>query len=403
MKHAEFIKLAGGGWLGRYLAAMEGMDNEMPLPFHLLSAMVVMGQLVGLRSWAMLDKSIEVFPNVNSLLLSPAGRCRRGEGTKMAIRVGRYAGVNVFEGKVTPEGLADELYQRASCLLYVEELSVLFSKKDYQRPIIPFLTKALLTGRAQFEERTRTGGARKTLRDINLSMLGTTAPDWFFDAMPEEAYGGGLMSRYLVCYLTDREVVHVDIDADGSYDDVLIKLGQELRAVTDALPAGKMRATPAAQRWFNEFYHANETREIADVRMEPHRNRKPANLMRVALILACSDGATGIEVGTLERAEALLAYLDPTLVAMWEHTDVAGNEVGRAEQRVVRVMRQRGGRIGHGAMMRELGKSVGAARSLRSVLEDMEQKGLIGRGCGVGEQRTWPPSGWAVKDIGDDT
>ena len=125
----DFLSLIPPSWIREYLVEMQTSKNEMPLPFHFLSACVVLGQMMGLETWATLARGVRIYPNVNTILLSPAGKCRRGEGTKITVKIAREAGVNILSGKTTPEGLSEELRQNGNLLLYVEELSMLLSKQ----------------------------------------------------------------------------------------------------------------------------------------------------------------------------------------------------------------------------------------------------------------------------------
>jgi len=396
-----FLQLVPQGWFRRYLETMVEFDNETPLPFHFLSVATVMGNILGLGTWATLAKGVRVYPNVNAMLLSPAGKCRRGEGTKLAARVARRAGVNVFAGKVTPEGLADEMRQNGSVLLYVEELAMLLGKREHQRAVVPFLTKALLHGEGQLEERTRGAGARITVPMVNLSMIATTAPEWFMTSMPEEAHGGGLMSRYLVCCLDDREVYHVDIDAEGDDDEVMTKLAGELRHVTEPPSmVGQVHSTKGAQAWFKDWYMRNEVRLMTDDRLEPHRNRAPANLLRVAVLLGVAQGREQLDEEILHAALKMLEWLEPTVWRLYATTDTLGGYVSKAEQRIIsRLSGEAGMAMLHPQLARLASKWFpDGVRGVKMCLEGMEEKGMVERVMreGTGRVVGWPPYGWRL-------
>jgi hypothetical protein len=372
---------------------MKAARNEMPMPFHFLSACVVIGQMLGLESWATLAQGVRVYPNVNALLLSPAGKCRRGEGTKLTAKIARQAGVHLLEGKTTPEGLLDELEESSDTLLYVEELSMLLTKQDFQRPIIAVITKLLLHGEGAVDLRTR-GVGRRSVPRVNLSALFTSAPDWFMQTIPEEAFGGGMMSRFLVCCLDERETFHIDIQADDEHSgSALTSLANRLKPIKD-LHKGRMTGTNEAQKWIVKWYMENETELVEDDRLGPHRNRKPANLLRLAMILAVSSGETKLTKPVLERTLAILDWLEPTLVKLYGMTEEIASVTAKGETRVLsKIMANANQRISHAALARScMSYFRGGAREFRNCLLGLQEKGLI---TAEGTATRWPPQYWA--------
>lgn len=404
-----FYDLVPDGWLKDYLSAMREAKNEMPLPFHFLAAACIIGQMLGLRVWATLGKGVRVYPNINVMLLSPAGQCRRGEGTKIAERVARGAGVNVISGKFTAEGLADELIDCGDTLAYVEELSMLFTKQEHQRPLIPALTKLLLHGEGPADLRTRQMGAKRSIPYVNLSALFTSAPDWFMTTIPEEAFGGGLMSRFIVCCLQQRDVFDINIQADdAAANEATNKLINGLIPIRDVLK-GHIVGTNEAQTWIYKWYLNNETAILPDERLGPHRNRKPANLLRIALILSASQGRTKpvLDVDMLQSAADILTWLEPTLHQLYGITDELAESVSKVETRVLRCIARVGGEILHSELVRNTlpyFKDYGKVRGLHDCLEGMIEKGLIEPKYKYGVTR-WPPQSWhlmpmLIKEVG---
>jgi hypothetical protein len=381
---------------------MVEMHSECPPAFHWLAIAAVVGNAVGFNTWAKLDKGVLVYPNINALLLGPAGRCRRGEGTKYAIKVARYAGLRVHEGKATPEGIADALVEDENLIFYVEEMSNAISKREHQRALVPFLTKALLNSGCPLDERTRGQGVINIPR-ANLSALFTSAPDWFLDTMPEEAYGGGLMSRFLTCYLPDRELIHTDPNAEGDDDKVFSELASGLNDIRASMPKGHLKLTPDAASWWRAWYDKNERVEVIDPRMDPHRNRAPANALRVATLLTITTGGGIIDKPTIEQAVQIVEWYMPTIWAMYGYTDTMGSAVGRLERRVVWELQRAGGEMLHRDLMIKVSSFVGRGGDSKAGLMMMVEKGIIEMIQKVGMPASWyPPSlGWRlVRDEG---
>lgn len=392
----EFLKLVPTGWLRSYLVAMDEAGNEMPLPFHFLAGCVVIGQIIGLEAWATLSKGVRIYPNINALLLAPAGKCRRGEGTKITVKIAERAGVNVLSGKATPEGLCTDLIDRGDQLLYVEELSMLMTKQDFQRPIIPVLTKLLLHGDGSLDMVTK-GLGRMSIPYINLSALFTSAPEWFMTTIPEEAFGGGMMSRFIVCCLQDRDRFSIDIQADDSAGQGMMDtLADGLRA-TRGILRGHIKGTSAANDWIKEWYLKNESAELDDSKLEPHRNRKPANLLRMAMILGAAAGRAELTRTKLEEALRVLDYMEPTLIQLYGETSPILSTMEPGERRILNYLRTQQTAVEHTLLARRCAPYFrGGAREMRHCLLGMVEKGIVTPEYTNGVI-SWPPRAWAFR------
>lgn len=394
--NSTFYSLVPKGWLRDYLDVMLEAKNEMPLPFHFLAGAALIGNTMGLNTWATLAKGVRVFPNINALLLSPAGKCRRGEGTKITTAIGRQAGINIFSGKITPEGLADELVDNGNLVLYVEELSMLLTKQDFQVPLISLLTKLLLHGDGPSEFRTRALGKRVQIPFVNLTALFTSAPDWFMTTIPREAYGGGLMSRFIVCCLDDREVYHIDIQSDDINGNALAKLASELDRLRSC-GSGYVRGTDDAQKWIEGWYDVNEKAPVDDDRVLPHRNRKPANLLRMALILARSQAELSLTKAHLENSLAILDWMEPTLIKLYGMTEEVANVMMGGERRILAKLRVAPeGTLTHTLLSRSCASYFrGGTQEMRRCLDGLIEKGLVEPVYKSGI-RCWPPKDWKL-------
>jgi len=400
LTNKEVLELVPSGYFHTYLRKMEEWNNEMPFIFHLMSIMVVLGNKLGFGIHGTLDRGVEIFPNINTILLSPAGKCRRGEGSKFAAKVARGLGMNVHEGRCTPEGLMDKLSSDVDVLLYVEELSVLFSKRDFLRDIIPFLTKVLLNSGGQIDELTRTNGVM-TAAKANLSCIFTTAPDWFLTTIPEEAFGGGLMSRFMPVYMPDREVIHVDIGAgrhglrDGS---VWSEFAMEMQKLVNFLPRGYMEPLGEAEEWFNNWYHDNENKVVDDDRMDPHRNRAPANVLRLAMILAVSNGEKKITKERCIQAEELHKRMEASTWQMYGYTDNKTRGVDSVRKRIYNVL-SKGVPMAHAEFLKKVLSYAKSMDKLKSVIGEMMEMGEMTMINKAGQKPgDYPPAFWQLTD-----
>src|SRR5574340_1125199 len=135
-------RLVPRGWFRELCEAWLTMHMEMPLQFAVLSGMVAMGNLIGYDAHARAGGT-KVYPNLNGLLASPAGLCRRSRGTEVVMNMADVAGCHVYRGKATREGLLDELVDYPRTLLYADEIAEVLNKREYQETITQFFASML--------------------------------------------------------------------------------------------------------------------------------------------------------------------------------------------------------------------------------------------------------------------
>jgi len=284
-------------------------------------------------------------------------------------------------------------------LFYVEELSMLFTKQDHQRHIIPELTKLLLHGDGPADMVTK-GGGHEEIPVVNLSALFTSAPEWFMTTIPHEAFGGGMMSRFLVCCLEDREIYSINIQAeDYKVKDTLERLAQGLKACNGILQ-GHIRGTDDAQEWVKTWYQHNETAEVEDERMLPHRNRKPANLLRIAMILSASARDTALTSTRLQQALGILDWLEPTLTKLYGLTSETVQAMEKGERRIMmKLTAVDGNELLHSDLVRGCSSYFqDGVGGMRKCILGLVEKGIVEPTYKNGMPR-WPPRKWKLNNI----
>jgi len=412
-----FIDLVPQGWLRTYCDTMIQWKHEMPIAMHYLSAVVAVGQLIGFKAYAQENNGSIVYPNINGMLLSPPGECRRGGGTSIAMEVARQAGASVFEAiKLTPEGLLDELRQKRNLLLYIEELSTVVNKRDYQQNMIPILT-AMLYGKPGMKmERNRTAGRKWELVDPNLSALLTSAPDWFKSTMPEEAFGGGFMSRFIVCYVERRDVVHLDLDASKAMENkrIIEDLARQLHATVIDGFEGAVELTDDAKVWMRKWYYEQRQKRLVDPNLQAHRNRFHSNLLRMSMIMGACSGKHILDIDILEGAERILSWYEGTMTKLFGYVDTLVNVMGGGAQRIVNTLRCADT---HTMEHRDMSRGclsyfkAGGTASMKHCLQGLVEQGIVvplppsemavtnGQyAAAVFKKGGWPPHGWRLAD-----
>lgn len=164
-----------------------------------------------------------LYPNLYVILVAPPRMCAKSTvidicedvfigmeqllqhvDSKLAFR----KKLNLHHSKITPEAINDllspettnedgEKLERGSEVSFIiSELTTFLGKQKYNVGLIDNLTK-LYDSRDIDDEMTR-GGGKNIFKNIYVTLFGGTTPDSFKNSIPEEAFGGGFMSRVIV-------------------------------------------------------------------------------------------------------------------------------------------------------------------------------------------------------------
>src|SRR5262245_25482454 len=207
----------------------------------------------------------------------------------------RKMGVDVVSEKTTPESLIDALnseppivdgkllVQRDSqAVLVAKELAVLLGKQKYNEGMIAILTD-LFDSPDEWTYKTRGKGEVK-LKNVTLTMLGASTPDWLITAIPQDAFGGGFMSCLLFVVQESTERCYpIPVPPPGH--DALVEELQRLKA-----QQGQIELSAQALSWYSLWYAASRKGIPEDEKMAGYLERKPDHLLRLAMILALSEG-----------------------------------------------------------------------------------------------------------------
>ena len=204
--------LPASGWLGKYVSFMK--ELEACPRFKFFSAACVLGATINNKvyihrgSEELLPK---LFPNVWVILLAPPGRGHKTSTINAALNCLYQAcpEVRILADKLTPESLVKALSEPSTAtdkirigprdatgIIKAPELSVFFGKQQYNQGLVSLITD-LYDFREEWAVETIMRG-RNTLKNICISILGGSTPDWLQKMLPEDAFTGGFMSRFVL-------------------------------------------------------------------------------------------------------------------------------------------------------------------------------------------------------------
>ena len=279
-------------WIDDYLEYTS--SQESPPLFHKWCGLSIIASVLNRRVW--LDRrdprGIVYFTNypgqLSVCLVAGAGRCKKSTAIGLASPFMKAANVKLFDGKITPEGLIDELISGGSppiMTIVASEMEVFLTKASYNDGMIGLLMKLI---DCESNDYKKSGGKTKITNPCLTLLMGTT-PFSMGKSIPPAAHGVGFLSRHVFVY-SDKPGGAQPLTANvGDIDPVNL-----YRAATDQTNlvlylgslsrlAGPFEWTTKAQQWFNNYY-TNYRNSIAS-EGEGYAQRRPDHLARVAMCL----------------------------------------------------------------------------------------------------------------------
>jgi hypothetical protein len=207
-----------------------------------------------------------------------------------------------------------------------------------------------------------------------------------------------MMSRIMCCYLPDREIFEVDLNAGEKNESYLNSLSCELRDILNSFPHGHIKATKEGAEWFKNWYIENEMKLVEDERLKPHRARAPATAVRLAILLAASCGEEILTKELLEQAIAINDWFIPTMWAMYGYTDEMSSGVGKLEKLVINKLKgQLEGTMLHHELLGQLRSRFKSKGQFVEVMENLVEMQIVEKLYKGGIEKDWPPLGWTLK------
>lgn len=345
------------------------------LPNHVLSFAGALTLLAALAGRKVKDPG-GTRPNLYVLALADSGSGKeqpRRVNKKIAAQLGfsDMIGDSIGSG----QGLEDALVQRPSMLYQVDEIDTLFNKiklKDAWSETLQGIllsifgsSDSFLVRRSLAVQRGRgaPAGGDAAVKQPNLVLLGTGIPHLFYDSLTKRSLENGLLARCLVLEAQDaaEPVEPLDEDIPGAILDfagAALREGMEfnLAAVnptprtvpfSDEAAAAALNYTRSTHRLKCELSAKGETGAAAIWARASEKAHK------LALLYALSEGFDK-PVITAEHYRLSIALVDHLTrrILFRAETSVHETDYEEQAQRVLRLLRARGGRLSHSALLK---------------------------------------------------
>lgn len=310
--------LPTSGWLGKYVRFMQ--ELEACVRFKFFSAACVLGATINNKVWihrGSEDLLPKLFPNIWVILLAPPGRGHKTSTINAALNCLYQAcpEVRILADKLTPESLVKSLSdpctpgekirigpRDATGIIKAPELSVFFGKAQYNQGLVSLITD-LYDFREEWAVETIMRG-RNTLKNICISILGGSTPDWLQKMLPEDAFTGGFMSRFVLVEMPPtyfKRKAFPEKKVQQGWDELV----EELREKQGL--HGEMSWTHQCAQYYQAYYE--NLKPSGDVQKDAYQEREAEQILRITMLLALSENRMHIEEGDFKLAQKIVGVL----------------------------------------------------------------------------------------------
>ena len=383
-----------------------GRGMESPTLFFVWNALWLLSTVLKREAWLRWYPN-KLYPNLYVLLVAPPALCRKSSSMHIALNLLRdlpnclpstvdsyKKSTQLITGKTTPEGLLTAMapdqkvfIQRnpdgspekmikvdkgSQLALSVSELAVFLGKQQYNSGLVTLLTD-LFDCKDADSEITRSNG-NKPLKDIYVTLFGAITPDGMKMSIPEEAFGGGFMSRVVIAYQDTPTKVYSIPKPMPNYpvwEDLRYKL-----AWIAMHAHGEYYLTPEAELFYDSWYRNWKAKMFSSPDNQHKDNRLDSLILRVALLMRVQEyrEGTDITIENIQDARRLLEYT----IHSGEHAleDIGATSYGKCYNAVRKYLTRRGA-----ATRRELSQYMSSrgitALEITSVVEQLVVEGVI--------------------------
>lgn len=257
-------------------------------------------------------------------LVGPSGS-RKSTAINLATSIlAEIPDVNILANKLSGPSLLDSLNRGMAAgpdgvirpadslgFIAAPELSVLLPKAQYVEEIIPILTDLFDAKKGPWTHTTRGHGKTELMSPMVTGLWGST-PDWLETNIPQNAYGGGFMSRIFFIWHPKTIKSNPLPETTSALARLRREILAELLWIHNTVD-GKFEWTDNAKKWYIQFYERwnNQVDEDSSPQRQGYNNRRPEHLVRLGMCLAVSENKNLIlDTEILEMANTALSLAE---------------------------------------------------------------------------------------------
>lgn len=398
------------GWIGGYL--LYAQENESPLAWHFWSAVTLIG--AACQRHVYLDRGAYcIWPNYYTILIGPSGSGKTiaiNMATDIIERVNfeleqdddwpEDRRIRLLPQTVTPLMLLSELKTgqvydtirgqvmgtrwKSSCgLIANDELTTIMGRTNFHSAKLVQIFTALYQCPDKWKDAAFMRGQLE-LRDVSLSALFGSAPEWIRDEVSEAMLKGGFINR---CIFSNRESGGTPRSKPGINDPIVANaLASQLVELVKA-PFMGMTMDEDAEKWFDDWYmNLKNAPKVYNINLEDSYTRKPMHVLKLGMILAISRNIHNrvIYRKDLELALALLDQEEKYLPKMFD--DFGATPESQREDFVLSIIKRHGTWMSRKEIGRATYKKMTGASSVDRILKSLRKRGALDHTVGKWRQ-----------------
>lgn len=298
-----------GDWLTGYL---EFCDNqEPPELFKTWTGISAICSVLQRKCWMVFES--QIYPNMYIVLVGPSAS-RKGTAMRPARKLLKNLGINMAAEAITREALIRELgnsvqqdmykdttLDHCSLTIFSEELTVFLGQNNWQ--LISDLNN-WYDCLDDWTYRTKHQG-EDIIDNVWVNLIGATTPEFLRSALPNDAIGGGLVSRIVFVFGDNAKIVPAPFITPELQE--LFELLQHDLSVIAGL-TGEFKMTEEYFSLHHDWYI--ETRKnppFDDEELLGYNGRRSLHLRKLTIALSASRGSDMLLTEEdFKRAEQIL-------------------------------------------------------------------------------------------------
>lgn len=370
-------------WFAEYLRYTEG--QESPDLFHIFVAASIISAVLN-RDVKMDRKLFQLYPNLYVILVAGTSKCHKSKaieiGTdimaktknsprKFAQKLTNERLIQFLGENVEIEGSEGIVRQKASGLIAADELSSFLGANAMETGIITTLTD-LYGCQNEWSYETKSSG-KDILKNVYVTFLGASTAKWLRSAIPEEAVGGGFISRCIFLYQNEpkRLIPWPEDEVPENLNVIEERLVHDLEHIASL--KGKFDITKEAKDWYTEWYKENAER-IDQLANPDFFTRWHVFILKLGMIISVSrTDELMITLSDLQLADQYLQSVENNMTMVLDTLTTKRSELPTGE--VLGIIRRRH-EVTHESLMNMTRRTVNV-EGLQVIVETLAEAGQI--------------------------
>lgn len=256
------------------------------------------------------------FPNTYLMLVGPTGS-RKSSALFFARDMMKATNIPLSSDALTKEAIIEQMVERnktrlpkrSALTICVSEFMTFFGNTGL--PMLEFLTD-VYDCHDKWEYATRKRGV-EPVDNVFLNLLGATTPSWLSETFTPAFTDHGFVGRTVFVAEDGPRFRKSRPKETREMQDMYVALLEDLARI--ATLKGEFQWSQEGEEYFDNYYDNEYPLEKIDYRLSGYLERKPAHILKTAMVLAIADSDSLVLTSQhFATARQLLEQLEPKMV-----------------------------------------------------------------------------------------